>query len=458
MSEPNSIVGIILSPEVSPIAHGWTTRLQQESGFDMVIVNTVNEVDSAFVIIDFTGRIDSNTTPVPVIRPSFIDAKGFHAEALILNAHQQGHDTFSIAVLAVQQQGHVYAEGRFRLLNYAKEKNLQLCLEGMYQLLFDSCKKIANQLPSFPAKLECTSHVAKGGSIPGYRMHQFRHLLHVLFYRDCWNCGIIDAPPEIVAFEGLGKHPVTWMDEALGSDFKADPFGIQDADTNLLLYEYYRASDRKGILEVFANQTIRANIVSEVHLSYPYLFKHEGEIYCLPEQSRAGKLELWKMDNTGQPTEKVVLLHNFAAVDASIVYHASKWWIFCTNATGKGADLRLHIFYSDTLTGPWLPHALNPVKTDIVGARPGGSFFVRNGHLHRPAQDSSKGYGGALIIYKIDTLTTENFAETAVARVTPDPEHSLYGTGLHTLSAYGSQTLIDGKRTKFRPFHFLTGK
>jgi len=93
---------------------------------------------------------------------------------------------------------------------------------------------------------------------------------------------------------------------------------------------------------------------------------------------------------------------------------------------------------------------MNPVKCDVRSSRPGGTPFVHDGALYRPAQDSSKSYGGALTINRITSLSQDEFREEPRVHLEPFRD-SPYPDGLHTLSAAGSITVLDGKRMAFLP-------
>ena len=54
---------------------------------------------------------------------------------------------------------------------------------------------------------------------------------------------------------------------------------------------------------------------------------------------------------------------------------------------------------------------------------------------------------------RVNRLTPTEFEEEVVTTVRPDP-HGRFPHGLHTLSAVGSATLIDGKRLVFVPAAF----
>ncbi len=109
-------------------------------------------------------------------------------------------------------------------------------------------------------------------------------------------------------------------------------------------------------------------------------------------------------------------------------------------------DHELHVWHAPTPLGPWLPHVQNPVKTDCRAARPAGTPFTSGGLLYRPAQDSSRTYGGAVVLNRVVVLTPDRFREVPVRTIGPLTAGP-YRAGLHTVSAVGGRTLIDAKRT-----------
>jgi hypothetical protein len=76
--------------------------------------------------------------------------------------------------------------------------------------------------------------------------------------------------------------------------------------------------------------------------------------------------------------------------------------------------------------------------------------FLHQDKLFRPAQDSSKTYGGRVIINQVNRLTPTEFDEEEASIVNPDPS-SQYPHGMHTLASMGDVTLIDAKRHIFIP-------
>ena len=269
--------------------------------------------------------------------------------------------------------------------------------------------------------------------------------------RERWRIGIIERPIAQVARE-FNPAAIRWL-EVPCDGFLADPFGLVGPDGGLtILAEAYAWKERRGHIGAIERSrdgglALRATSLSfDNHLSYPQLIEHQGEIYCLPENAARGCVQLFRaVDFPGWWVPDRVLLEGFAGADSTVVRYRDRWWMFsCNHADHDQA--KLFIFHSPALRGPWTAHALNPVKCDLRSSRPAGTPFVgEDGALYRPAQDCSQVYGGALAINRIERLTAEEFEEEVVAHLRPDPAGPC-PDGLHTLSAAGEVTLVDGKR------------
>jgi hypothetical protein len=268
-----------------------------------------------------------------------------------------------------------------------------------------------------------------------------------------WNVGIVSAPIERLPTEV--DADVNWLPLRPGH-YAADPFGIERDGTLHILFEDYDQRRGKGSINHVAIGPDGS--VSEptpaldlgVHASYPFLVEHDGAVFMLPETSAAGELVLYEaIDFPLRWQRASTLLPGIPAVDPSVIEYAGRWWMFATRAD-RGANQNLFIWHAPRLTGPWTAHAANPVKTDARSARPGGTPFVVDGRLYRPSQDNSRSYGGRLIVNRVEVLTPTAFSERPDRAIEPRPG-SRYPDGLHTLSAAGDRTLIDGNRLHFVP-------
>lgn len=282
-----------------------------------------------------------------------------------------------------------------------------------------------------------------------------------LFRHEQWNVGIVEQP--IAAFLGSADRAATrWLPDPRPEEIRADPFGLVKDGRLTVLCEHLSFEDSRGVIvavEPAAGTQMSHRPVSigpspAVHLSYPFLLEVGGRTFCMPETHEAAEVSLYEVERFPDRWRKLAtLLSNTVIVDASLFSHGGLWWLAGSEAAPKGANCELHLWYATEMTGPWRAHPGNPVKIDVRSARPGGTPFVHAGVLYRPAQDCSRTYGGRILINRVLTLTPTAFQEETAAQVDPDISGP-YPEGLHTLSAVGAVTLIDGKRIRFIPAQF----
>lgn len=182
------------------------------------------------------------------------------------------------------------------------------------------------------------------------------------------------------------------------------------------------------------------------HLSYPFVFEHDGEVWMIPESAAHRTVDLYCAVDFPRRWEQVcTLLDDVYATDATLHYDGHRWWMFVTvGEQNSYAWDELFLYFAEQPTGPWRPHPQNPVKSTPSSARPAGRLFRRRGVLLRPTQDCSRLYGGAVNICAVDVLTETEFAEHLVDTI---PASWIPGAvALHTLSASQSLEVIDVRR------------
>jgi hypothetical protein len=91
---------------------------------------------------------------------------------------------------------------------------------------------------------------------------------------------------------------------------------------------------------------------------------------------------------------------------------------------------------------------------DVRRARPAGPLFRAHGDLIRPAQDSSRTYGGGLVLNRVLALTPEVFEEEMAAVLRPDPLGPC-PDGVHHICPAGHVAVVDGKRWRIDPLAWL---
>lgn len=264
-----------------------------------------------------------------------------------------------------------------------------------------------------------------------------------------WSIGVADVP--ISGFLTDSTPDIRWIRERGSSRYLADPFALEHEDKLMALVEDYDYTTRRGVISVVdLDKGGNAEVVLDtgVHASYPFIVEDGGEVYCIPETYQANEVRLYRAVEFPHRWEQVAtLIEGMAALDSTVFLHGGRWWLMCTDEA-DGSNSKLHLFHAPALFGPWEPHSLNPVKTDIRSSRPAGTPFVHDGALFRPTQDGSESYGGGITMTRIDELTPSTFSEEIVSRV-PPPASGRYRDGIHTLSAAGNRTVVDGRRDTF---------
>lgn len=236
--------------------------------------------------------------------------------------------------------------------------------------------------------------------------------------------------------------------------FWADPFPLRVDDRYFALFEELQFSGERGYIravEIGPSGALGEPVTvldRPFHLSYPFVFKHEGAFYMLPEMCLEGRLELYRA--VRPPFEWVldrIVMDNAYLIDATLANIDGRWWLFaCRFVPGLREWNDLVLFHSDSPFGPWLPHAANPVVSDVRCARPAGALYTVNGAWYRPAQDCTRTYGGALTIRRITRLTDTEYEEEEFKRIDPPPSGVL--EGVHSLNRAASLTMIDMKRRR----------
>ena len=276
-----------------------------------------------------------------------------------------------------------------------------------------------------------------------------------LFRHPQWNVGVLRQPAGQVVDEGRCRDErIDWFPLLGRRSFLADPFGVRRDGALGILCERYEYRRGKGWIAALEWREGRFRWVDthvlerECHLSYPCLFEHEGKTYCIPEGCQAGEIALYRAEAFPGPWVRVsTLLPGVAGVDPTVFRHEGRWWLFCTLRGGE-SDAALWCWHAADVLGPWVPHALNPVKIDVSGSRPGGAVFVHDGRLYRPAQDCSRHYGWRVVIQRVDRLTPTDFSE-APACIVQAGAGGAYPLGRHTFTALGDVVLVDGHREVF---------
>lgn len=237
--------------------------------------------------------------------------------------------------------------------------------------------------------------------------------------REQWTIGIYrsDNPFHFNALQGW-INPLFRAENVtdVPAKFVADPFLIKEDKTYNLFFEVYNNDTKQGDLAVATSTNTwtwkyEKLIVDEpFHLSYPYVFKSEGEYYLIPESFEDNSIRLYKADEF--PTEwsyVKTLVDGRDYVDNSIIFFNGKWWLFSSVTSND----TLYLHYADSLTGPWTEHPQSPIVTnDVHKARPSGRLLIYEGKLYRFTMDIDPPVGTHQVMaYEITDITPTSYSE-----------------------------------------------
>jgi hypothetical protein len=268
--------------------------------------------------------------------------------------------------------------------------------------------------------------------------------LRELRWREQWQIayqfGAEDAPLDVERLRYLVPPPDRYW---------ADPCALEHDNRYFVLFEEARFGEERGrIMVVEVHEDAKPGPVSAVlerpyHLSYPFLFHHDGALFMLPETAANGRIEAYRCEKPPwrwQP--HAVLLENVRAFDATLWQAGDRWWLFASvGAPGTDGNDELHLYSSPSPFGPWRPHPRNPVVADARRARSAGPLFRRAGALYRPSQDCTPFYGRCIVINRVDVLDDKDYRETPVARIEPGWRADV--RRVHTLGGSGRLRVID---------------
>ncbi len=239
-----------------------------------------------------------------------------------------------------------------------------------------------------------------------------------------------------------------------GNRYWADPFLVCENGEHYVFFEDYDYRARNGVIAVgklipdgFEHRGVA--LQTNCHLSYPYLFRHAGALYMMPETVQNRRIEIWRCETF--PLEwrlHATALEGLLPADSVLFKRDGAWWLFTNISTDAYGDhcSDLFVYRAD---GPDLrnltPHPLNPVVVDSATGRNGGRIFERAGKLYRVSQDNSFGtYGYGVNLMEIESLSLDDYRERLVRKITPDFAPGLIGC--HHMDAVNSRWVLDARK------------
>jgi hypothetical protein len=239
--------------------------------------------------------------------------------------------------------------------------------------------------------------------------------------RDEWHVGYRPRDADRHFNDGTEYHTL----KALHGHSYADPFLFEHGNRHwLFLEDYDYAKRRAGIACLELSESGRNAETIPVlhpphHLSYPFVFRIGADVFLLPESSEINSVVLYRAESFPDRWECLgPILSGISGSDATLIEHDGLWWMFLTiSRPGMHPSDELHLYVASSPLGPWEPHRMNPVVSDVRAGRSAGRLFWHGGVLIRPAQDSARRYGHAINFQAISVLSQETYGEETVGRL-----------------------------------------
>ena len=265
---------------------------------------------------------------------------------------------------------------------------------------------------------------------------------------DRWGIGVAPGHPSM---QPPRLSDVEWLPEPPHPGYFADPFPAARDGVTALLVEQFDERTGQGVISAIESTAAgwrhqQKVLDPGVHASYPFLLEVDGDLYCIPETAQAHRVQAWRSVRFPVEWEPGPVLLEAPVLDPTIVEWDGVWWMFGTRRD-RYRDGELWLWHAPHPLGPWTQHAANPMKIDVTSSRPAGTPFVVDGVLYRPAQDCSEGYGSAIVINRVDRLSTTHFEEALVSRFRVGGQR--YPAGSHTLSFGAGLVAVDSRRNVF---------
>lgn len=274
-----------------------------------------------------------------------------------------------------------------------------------------------------------------------------KELYHHLTEQE-WNIGfILNSPEEILQSDKLDIH---WVKHKYKDRWFADPFilSVTDSEVEVLVEEFYAPINKGRISKLIVDRKtmcLKACIPIlelDTHLSFPFIFRANNEVYIYPENSRNQQLSLYKYDCDNETVKLLKVLSNEPLTDATITTLFGSPYLFSTRMPEPNKNI-LNIYSADEWDGDY--RLRQSVTFQDNTARNAGEIFKIGNRFIRPAQDCNSAYGRGIVFQEV-FFQDGMFSFQELKR--HYPKSWRYNLGMHTFSMQGSIAIIDGRGYK----------
>ena len=158
---------------------------------------------------------------------------------------------------------------------------------------------------------------------------KIRELRHNL-----WNIGFIEDGIENIIQDK--KTNIHWVKKYINDRWFADPFILDVTESDIvILAEEYSYNLRRGRIarvvidrKTYEEKKFEIILDLSTHLSFPFIFRYENNIYIMPENSASGSSFIYKYDDETRELQKVQIVSDRPLTDAIIFNYKDKYYFY----------------------------------------------------------------------------------------------------------------------------------
>lgn len=271
-----------------------------------------------------------------------------------------------------------------------------------------------------------------------------RSLVHNLKFNK-WNLAFTEESLEnIVNSKSIRVH---YMKGNNRKQWFADPFILDvTSDHIICLVEELSYDTMKGRIakiKIDRNNykltSIKILLDLPTHLSFPFIFRENGNIYVLPENSASGVSTLYIYNSKDDSLTPVKIIAERPLTDATICVYNHQAYVISTQKPTQNGNI-LDIYSLDLKSLKLSDNPIQSVSFNGNYARNAGEIFKVSDKYFRPSQDCNGGYGKGVILQEM-IKTSEGFRFENYCSFYSNSW--IYNMGYHTFNSYKGLTVID---------------
>ncbi len=250
------------------------------------------------------------------------------------------------------------------------------------------------------------------------------------FYREYWNVAIRKKKEKLL-FEGeCSKFYIIKN----GKDYwLADPFLYEHEGKCYIFAELYDCKKGKGVIAYLRYDADSENgwhvaIEEDYHLSFPFIYEENGNVYIIPESSYGHCLCRYKAVEFPKSWEKEMLLEDVSIVDTAFLINEHHFIGLTTEMIDNHNVARIIRGNAD-MSGIHLSDSV--YSDDDRYNRLGGQFIIQNGEIYAVFQDGKDYYGKALHFIRFDG------GSPTICKEDIDNKRTVYAGDIYTDSKRG---------------------